>query len=500
MLVKSSLKLPRTLRQSCEFATRATALSQPGGVHGTASKNSTKRWRAKPLMRREGDKIFKTGAEAVQLLNDECLRKDKGAGKYLSAWMSMTQSLGVLFDRMPKYAWVMKQLLEPERMVTFRVAWLDDMGVSRVNRGFRVQYSSALGPYEGGTTFNSKVNASNMKAAAFNTTFINALSQTNVGGAYGGADFDPMTKSDTEIQRFCQSYMTELSKYVGPDVDYPGIGNGVTATEIGYLYGQYKRINSHCGQIGTGLFWGGMPLHVQAHGIGVVHFAKIMLADKGISLEGKRCLITGSQHTAMAVAEKLLQLGAIPITFSDSSGNVHEPNGFDAGKLKTMQQIKQDRGARVGRYILASTSARFNDPDDVYSIPCDYVFACATHERIDEHAVAQLAANGCQGIIEGIQQVMTDNAVLMAKKKGLAHGPYRATTVGASLLHGNAIANTPLQPGETLDMRVEERVSEVYEEIKRTAVEFNTRGDLVAGTNIASFIRVADVMFSHGSV
>lgn len=479
----------------------ANLLSQFGGVHGNKS-GTSKMWRNKPLLRRDGDKIFKTGNEAVGLLTGEAGRKDVGADEFLSSWESLVGSLGVVFERMPKYAWIMKQLLEPERSITFRVAWLDDSGISRVNRGFRVQYSSALGPYEGGTKFSSKVNTSSMKAAAFDTTFSNALSLKNVGGAYGGADFNPYTKSETEIQRFCQSYMTELSKYIGPDVDLPGLGEGVTATEIGYLYGQYKRINHHCGQVGKGLLWGGVPLHEQAQGYGVAYFAKKMLADKGLSLEGKRCLITGSNYTALSVAEKLIELGAIPVTFSDTSGNIFEPQGFDSAKLKTMQRIKQDRGARVGRYILASTSAKFNDPENVFSIPCDLVFPCSNLSPLTDSDVSLLSANGCQGVVEGVFSSMTNGAVTAAKKKGMMHGPYRATTIGASLVNGMTLSNQPIQfqQGETLDSRVESSINELFDEIKSTAKEFNTRGDLHTGTNIAAFLRVANAMFSHGSV
>jgi glutamate dehydrogenase (NADP+) len=191
--------------------------------------------------------------------------------------------------------------------------------------------------------------------------FTNALSGKNLGGAYGGADFNPYNKSENEIQRFAQSYMTELSKYIGPDIDLPGMGEGCGPTEIGYLYGQYKRINQHCGQNGKGLLWGGSPgPAVHAQGMGIAYFAKKMLADKGMSLEGKRCLITGSNATALALAEKLTELGAVPLTFSDTSGFIYEPTGFDAAKVKTVQKIKAERGARVGRYIIASTAAKFN--------------------------------------------------------------------------------------------------------------------------------------------
>lgn len=195
------------------------------------------------------------------MLNVEAQRRDVGADAFIESWEGMTQSLGAVFDRQPKYAWIMKQLLEPERTITFRVAWIDDSGISRVNRGFRVQYSSALGPYSGGTSFSTRANMSSMKAAGFDATFTNALGNKNIGGAFGGADFDPYSKSETEIQRFCQSYMTELSKYIGPDVDLPGLGDGVNAPEIGYMYGQYKRINQHCGQFGKGLLWGGSPAY-----------------------------------------------------------------------------------------------------------------------------------------------------------------------------------------------------------------------------------------------
>jgi len=341
-----------------------------------------------------------------------------------------------------------------------------------------------------------------MKAAAFDTTFSNALCLKNMGGAYGGADFDPSNKSDTEIQRFCQSYMTELSKYIGPDVDLPGLGDGVSAVEIGFMYGQYKRINSHCGHIGQGLLWGGSTPYEQAQGYGVVYFAKKMLEDKGLSLDGKKCIITGSSHIALAVAEKLLELGAIPITFSDTSGNIYEPSGFDSAKFRTIQRIKHERGAKVGRYILASTSARFNDPSNTYAIPCDLVFPCSPQEQISENDMSILSANGCQGVIEGVQRALSNAALVVLKKKGMLHGPYRATTVGASLVNGKTIANRPIMHGvgDTLDVRVEAAMTEVFEEVKATAREFNTRGDLLAGTNISSFLKVANVMLSHGSV
>lgn len=293
--------------------------------------------------------------------------------------------------------------------------------------------------------------------------------------------------------------MTELSKYIGPDTDLPGMGEGVGPSEIGYLYGQYKRINNHCGQIGKGLLWGGFPVHQQAMGYGIVAFARRMLADKNIKLEGKRCLITGSDSTALYVAEKLIEHGAVPISFSDISGHILESSGFDLAKFKTMERIKLERGARVGRYIMASTSARFNEPENLFSVPCDLVFACSSLRKVEEGDIAILAAGGCQAIIEGVQQAMTPQAITAAKKRGMSIAPYRATTIGASLVNGHTISEHPVS-AESLSSRVDTAVDGVYEEIKATAKEFNARGDLMAGTNIAAFLRVANIMLSHGSV
>lgn len=477
-----------------------SSLSQFGGVHGNQT-GKNKLWRNKPLLRRDGDKIFKTGTEAVQLLFGEASRRDNGDAEFLESWESLVGSLGVVFERMPKYAWVMKQLLEPERSISFRVAWIDDDGVSRVNRGYRVQYSSALGPYEGGTMFGSRCSTSSMKAFAFDTTFSNALALKNFGGAYGGSDFLPDGKSDNEIQRFCQSYMTELSKYIGAELDLPGFGDGVQPMEIAYMYGQYKRTTMHCGQVGQGLLWGGNSKHFEpAKGLGVVYFAKRMLEAKGMSLEGKKCLITGSNPTALAVAQKLMEFGAIPVSFSDSKGNIYEPQGFDMNQLKTIKKIKQDRGATIGRYIIASTTCKFNEPENILSIPCDLVFPCDHGYALNEADVSMLATNGCKGIIEGAHRVLSLEGIKAAKKKGLMHGPYRASCVADSLFNGMTVSKFPLKEGETVDNRVEEAMNNIYDEVVATAKEFNARGDLNAGTNITAFLRVANVMLNQGSV
>lgn len=463
--------------------------------------------RNKPLLRRDGDRVFKTGTEASQLLDMESHRKDYGKPLFLECYGSMVESLSPVFDRVPKYAWIMKLLLEPERSIIFRVAWLDDTGVSRVNRGFRIQYSSALGPYEGGTSFHPLLGLGVMKAHAFESTFSNALvglstsdglTADSFGGAYGGADFNPYNKSENEIQRFCQSYMTELSKYIGHEVDLPGMGDGCTPVEIGYMYGQYKRINEHYGRVGRGLLWGGTPRQMQATGFGIVYFANTMLKDKGLDLKGKRCIITGSNYIAMAVGEKILELGGVPITMSDSFGHVYEPDGIDASKMKAIKKVKAERGTRIGRYIISSTTAKYNEYESVFDIPCDYVFNCSRVNVMTADNVSTLSENGCKMIAEGAMATTDPAAIKKAQKKGILLAPYKAAGCAGAMVNGIAIEDKILSPLNEIEL--EQKMEAIYHNIKATATEFNKRGDFHAGANIAAFLRVADAMLAHGSV
>jgi glutamate dehydrogenase (NADP+) len=275
-----------------------------------------------------------------------------------------------------------------------------------------------------------------VKSMAFARVFTNALTGCEMGAAVGGADFNPMNKSEAEIQRFCQAYMTELSKYIGPDQDLPGVGTGVGAREIGYLYGQYKRMSIHHAQKGKGLLWGGVYPFPQATASGVVHWAARVLEGKGDSLEGKRCLITGSGKMALHVAEKLVEMGAVPLTLSDTSGHVYEPDGIDAAKLKTIMKIKSERGARIGRYIIASTTAKYNEPENVFSVPADLVFPCATHNEIDGVTATMLADMGVQGVFEGSHMPCTNQAISIFKKRGILHGGHVATLAADSIFNG----------------------------------------------------------------
>ncbi len=476
----------------------STALtSHRGGVHGNVGP-SMKAWRNRPLFRREGNWNFKTGREASELLIQEAKRRDGFKENYLESITSVLGSLAPVFDRMPKYAWIAKLLLEPERQLQFRVAWLDDSGNTRVNRGFRVQYSSALGPYEGALHFNHLVDSSFLKACAFDATVSHALS--GAGAAVGGADFDPRNKSEAEIQRFCQSYMTELSKYIGPEHDSPGMGLGCGAQEIGYLYGQYKRTHSIFSSKGSGVLYGGSMPYPQAYGRAVVAFADRMLEDKGESLAGKRCLVSGSGKVALAVAARLLEVGAVPLTLSDSAGHVYEPDGLSAPKLEQIARIKSERGARIGRFIVASTTAKYSDPESMWTIPCDLAFACAMPGQVDAAAAEQLVAAGCAGVIEGAQAPCTAEAVQIFKQRGAAFAPYKATLACGGYLSGHQLERAPLASLEELDSRIAEATARIFNEIKSTANEFNARGDLRVGADIAGFLRVGNVMLSHGAV
>lgn len=472
-------------------------LTPTGGVHGSL-RNEPRQWRAMPLLQVAGEKkYFKTGVEAVQLLVNEARRRDEHKAHYLAQFEAFMQSLTPVFDRAPRYAWLAKIFLEPERALQFRVSYLDDSGNVRTHRGYRVQYSSTLGPYSGALHFGPQVNSDMIKGMAFASNFGNALTGARLGGAAGGSNFDPSLASEPEIQRFCQSFMTELQKYIGPDRDLPLTGCGVGRAEVGYLYGQYKRSSGTYERQGTGLLWGGTLPHPEAYGYGAVSFAKHMLADRGESLEGKRCLITGSGQIALAVAEHLIAHGAVPVSFSDRSGHVYEEEGINEPKLRQIQQIKSERGARIGRYIIASTTAKFSEPANIFDIPCDLVFPCSVSDEIDGAAARTLANNGCIGVIDAAHAPSTPDAVKTYKKLGLMYAPAKATLSAATKL--TSCGGDTLKHDD-IAAAVDDETARIYDEVKRTANEYNVRGDLKTGADIASFLRVANVMATHGAI
>lgn len=458
------------------------------GVHQTMQ--LSKSWRNKPLFRRQGDVRFKSGLEASNLLIAEAHRRDSHEIEYMDSVSSTMECLSPLFDRNPRYAFVAKQLMEPERFIQFRVPWMDDVGVVRMNRGFRIQYSSSLGPYEGPLHLGSHVNGGLIKALGFDNVFSNALTGYDVGSSVGGSDFNPFDKkSEPEVQRFCQSYMTELAKYIGPDVDHPTMGMGVAEKEMGYLFGQYKRINVKSTSNSVPFM---TRKDSKAPGHAIVLFAKEMLKDQNQSLMGKRCLILGSGKNARAVAAKLLEYGAIPLTFSDESGHVYEPSGIDESKLRTISKIKKERGAMLGRYVISSTTAKFNEPSSVFDIPCDLCFPCGQIKSVDADKVTKLADNGCIGVIEGGHKNVTNEGRRALKSRGVMYGPHIMTLTGCNIVHahGHNLTNEKL----------EEEVQRIYRDVKSTATEFNARGDLFAGGSMVGFLRVANAMMTHGAV
>ncbi|KAH9085996.1 hypothetical protein Ae201684P_005692 [Aphanomyces euteiches] len=457
-------------------------------VHGTT--HGKKAWRNKPLFRREGDKKFRTGTEAADMLYEEAQRRDPYQTEFLTAVKSFTDSVVPVFDRYPKYAWVMKQLMEPERVIQFRVPWVDDSGSRRVNRG----------PYVGGLRFHPETRHGTVKFLAFENVFRNAV-YGPLGGAAGGADFNPLDKSEAEIMRFCQSFTTELANYIGPTTDIPTAGVNVGQRELGFMFGQYKRLRQ-LHPLGVDGVLGGSAYFPEVPGHGLAHMTKLMLEANGQSLAGKRCLISGSGTVALNTAEKLLDLGAVPIGFSDVWGYVVEPAGFTREQLYRLKQIKSEHKARLGGYIMTSTSATYTPTEDgsLWDVPCDYAFPCAMQHDIDEEKVKTLIKNGCKGIFEGAHLPISQQAISIIQQSNLVYGPCKATNGAALALLTRTSGLDILKPTD-IDRIVQECMEDVFKSISATIVEFNLNpGDYHVATNITGFLKVAQAMFRQGAV
>ncbi|OQR84916.1 NADP-specific glutamate dehydrogenase [Achlya hypogyna] len=506
------------LRRSIGAARRMSETSKPptlmSDVHGTV--HGKKAWRNQPLFRREGDKKFRSGAEAAVMLYEEAARRDPYQTEFLEAVQSFLNSVTPVFDRYPKYAWVMKQLMEPERVIQFRVPWIDDQGSRRVNRGFRVQFSSCcgklserglvmsrfdvVGPYIGGLRFHGECRHGTVKFLAFENIFRNAV-YGPFGAAAGGADFSPIDKSEAEIMRFCQSYVTELANYIGPATDIPTGGVNVGPKEMGYMFGQYKRLRqTHPAGVDGVLGGSTFP---QVTGYGVAYFAKILVEHAKDSLVGKRVLISGSGTVALSTAEKLLELGAIPIGFSDVWGHVIEPDGFSKAQLQALKEIKAEHSARLGGYIMTSTSAKYFPAEETsfWDHPCDLAFPCAMQNDINDVAAKKLVKNGCKGVFEGAHLPCTPEAIKVFQQHNVLFGPCKATNGAALALH---LKGVTLRGGEVdhadMDAIAQECMQKVFKAISATAVEFNCVGNWHMATNITGFLKVAQAMFRQGVV
>ena len=395
---------------------------------------------------------------------------------------------------------VIERLVEPERFIQFRVAWTDDKNQVQVNRGFRVQYNSAIGPYKGGLRFHPSVCSSVIKFLGFEQIFKNSLTGLPMGGGKGGSDFDPKGKSDMEVMRFCQSFMTELSKHIGPDTDVPAGDIGVGAREIGYMYGQYKRLrNEFTGVLtGKGLTYGGSLIRTQATGYGLCYFVNNMLAAKNDSFKGKTVVISGSGNVAIYATEKAAQLGATVVALSDSAGYIYDKNGIN---LDVVKQIKEVERGRIKEYVDRVPGSVYTEGMGIWSIPCDIALPCATQNELNGEDAALLIKNGVKYVAEGANMPSTPEAVEAFLANKVFFGPAKAANAGGVATSGLEMSQNSQRlswTAEEVDAKLEGIMKAIFDNSRKAATEFSDEDNLVAGANIAGFLKVANTMIAQG--
>ena len=432
------------------------------------------------------------------------LEKRNGVeSEFLQAVTEVFESLEPVLEKRPDLvdAGIMERIAEPERFVQFRVSWVDDSGKVQVNRGYRVQFSSAIGPYKGGCRFHPSVNASIIKFLGFEQIFKNSLTGLPMGGGKGGSDFDPKGKSDNEIMRFCQSFMTELSKHIGPDTDVPAGDIGVGGREIGFMFGQYKRLrNEFTGVLtGKGLSYGGSLARTEATGFGLCYFTNEMLGLKDTSFEGKTVVVSGSGNVAIYAAQKATELGGKVITLSDSSGYIVDKNGID---IEVAKQIKEVERLRISEYAKRVEGAEFFEGcAGIWSVPCDVALPCATQNELDAAGAEALVANGCMAVAEGANMPSTPEAVEIFLDKGVLFGPAKAANAGGVATSGLEMSQNSLRLSwtfEEVDARLQDIMKNIFKSTYEASIEFGVEGNLVVGANIAGFLKVADAMKWQG--
>lgn len=439
--------------------------------------------------------------------------KNPAEPEFHQAVHEVAESLTVVWDKHPEYrsAKILERIIEPERVIMFRVPWADDQGDVQINRGFRIEANSAIGPYKGGLRFHPSVNLSILKFLAFEQVFKNALTTLPIGGGKGGSDFDPKGKSDAEVMRFCQSFMTELFRHIGPNTDVPAGDIGVGGREIGFLFGQYKRIaNEFSGVItGKGLNWGGSLIRLEATGYGAVYLAAEMLETRNETLEGKVCLVSGSGNVAQYTAEKLLQMGAKVVTLSDSDGYVFDPEGVDRKKLDFVMELKNVRRGRIKEYAEKFKSATYVpidptlDHNPLWNHEADCAFPSATQNEINEVDGRNLVRNGVYVVSEGSNMPCVPEVVDLFVEEKLLYGPGKAANAGGVAVSGLEMAQNSMRYAWMQD-EVDHRLRLIMKNIHKTCVEaaerFGTPGNYVNGANIAGFLKVADAMMDQGLV
>ncbi|MGQ4552652.1 NADP-specific glutamate dehydrogenase [Dermabacteraceae bacterium CCM 9519] len=441
----------------------------------------------------------------VESVYEEVLRRNPGEAEFHQAVKEVLHSLREVEKRHPEYAdaRILSRIVEPERQIMFRVPWVDDKGQVQVNRGFRVEFNSALGPYKGGLRFHPTVYLGIIKFLGFEQIFKNSLTGLAMGGGKGGSDFDPHGKSDAEVMRFCQSFMTELYRHIGENTDVPAGDIGVGGREIGYMFGQYKRITNRfdAGVLtGKGLDWGGSLARTEATGYGCTVFANEMLGTKGESFDGRRVVISGAGNVAIYAAQKVEQLGGKVVTVSDSSGYVVDENGIDVALL---QQVKEVERARLSEYAARRDGVKYVQGGSVWDVNCDVALPCATQNELDEAAAKTLAKNGVKVVAEGANMPCTEGAVKVFREAGVLFGPGKAANAGGVATSGLEMQQNASRDSWTFERTEEELTSimkNIHDTCLATAEEYGTSGDYVAGANIAGFKKVADTMLAYGVV
>jgi len=399
---------------------------------------------------------------------------------------------------------ILLRMVEPERVISFRVAWIDDNEEIQVNRGYRIEMNSAIGPYKGGLRFHPSVNLSVLKFLAFEQVFKNALTTLPMGGGKGGSDFDPKGKSDTEIMRFCQSFMTELFRHIGPNKDIPAGDIGVGGREIGYLFGQYKRLKNEFSGVltGKGISWGGSLIRPEATGYGVVYFIQEMLKNKKKSIKGKKVVISGSGNVAQFATEKCIDMGAKVLTLSDSSGFIHDPSGINKDKLKYIMDLKNVQRGRISMYVKKYPKAKFYSKKKPWSVPCDIAIPCATQNELTEADAKTLVKNGLTTIGEGANMPCTPNAIKIFQNNKILYAPGKASNAGGVAVSGLEMAQNSLKYTWSRDY-VDGKLKDIMSDIHSSCLEYGKEKshiDYLKGANIAGFVKVADAMLAQGVV
>lgn len=440
----------------------------------------------------------------LQSALDLVIKRNPNEPEFLQAVKEVFESLEPVAEKYPKFAeaGIFDRIAEPERQIIFRVPWVDDNGKVQVNRGFRVQFNSAIGPYKGGLRFHPSVNLSIIKFLGFEQIFKNSLTGLPMGGGKGGSDFDPKGKSDGEIMRFCQSFMFELSRHIGADTDVPAGDIGVGGREIGYLFGMYKKIrNEFTGVLtGKGLSYGGSLARTEATGYGLCYFMEEAMKDiKGKSFKGATVVISGSGNVAIYATEKATQLGAKVVALSDSNGYIYDEDGI---KLDTVKQIKEVERKRIREYVKYHPKAKYVEGcRGIWSIKCDIALPCATQNELDAEGAKDLVANGCFAVGEGANMPSTPEAIEIMQKNGLVFGPAKAANAGGVATSGLEMSQNSMRYSWTfaeVDVKLKDIMINIYKNASAAAKDFGMENNLVAGANIAGFLKVADAMYAQG--